>query len=108
MKSSNLLALLSASLFSTGCNKPPDDHNHPQLSTGKQLFDHHCAECHQESAKGKFFYGYPDLVESTLNRDGIVKWIQGKEVAMDSKMHAFKSMPEHEAELIADYIISLR
>ena len=90
-----------------GCSDDSGDHKHPELTSGKQLFEHHCSECHQKDAKGKFFYGFPDLVKLKLDINKIRLQVLGKE-SPERKMPSFSSMPDDEVQKIAEYIISLK
>jgi mono/diheme cytochrome c family protein len=85
-----------------GCGQ--DAHNHPELTTGKQLFEHHCGECHQASGEGAFLRGIPPVIYTTMTYRQLVDYIQGHGRPEDSRMPAYDSMPRDEAEKIAIYV----
>lgn len=88
----------------TGCDK--DIHNHPELLTGKQLFDYHCAGCHAETGKGNFLKGVPPNKNSQLT-----VWQIAHKVRIDAndkrKMPLYPNMSTQEAEMIAGYVKQL-
>ena len=90
-----------------GCEDDKGSHNHSGDSTGQQLYELHCSECHQNDGKGKFFYGFPDLVELKLDMADIRTQVLGKP-GPNRNMPSFSDMPDAEVMLIAEYIISLK
>ncbi|MFD2229837.1 c-type cytochrome [Alkalimarinus sediminis] len=96
--------LLIALAGLSGCDK--DTHNHPELITGKQLFDHHCAGCHAETGKGNFLKGVPPNKQSSLSIWQIAHKIR-IEANDKRKMPLYPNMSTQEAELIADYVKQL-
>ncbi|KAF0192780.1 MAG: Uncharacterized protein FD165_550 [Gammaproteobacteria bacterium] len=99
------LAIIATVISLGGCAK--DYHNHPGLTTGKQLFEYHCAECHGDDGAGRLFDGLPANVLTSRSRDGIVEYIRGGG-RHDSNMPVFTTMPVDEAGKIADHLIDLR
>lgn len=87
-----------------GCNK--DIHRHPDLVTGQQLFDYHCASCHTETGKGNFLKGVPPNKNTSLT-----VWQIAHKIRIDAndqrKMPLYPNMSAEEAELIADYVKQL-
>jgi mono/diheme cytochrome c family protein len=83
-----------------------DEHNHPELITGKQLFEFHCSTCHQMDGNGNVLAGYPAINHTTLRTWQIRHKIQGEKVE-GRQMPSFQNMSKSEAKLIADYIKSL-
>lgn len=81
-----------------------DDHEHPQLKSGADLYNHHCAACHQGSGDGTFLKGVPPVRYTTMTYRQMVNYIQGHGRAEDSRMPTFSAMPKHEAEAIAIYV----
>jgi mono/diheme cytochrome c family protein len=79
-------------------------HEHPELTTGKQLFDHHCAQCHQESGEGAFLRGIPPLIYTTMTYRQLVDYVQGLSRSDHGGMPTFPTMPKAEAEKIAIYV----
>lgn len=78
-----------------------DLHNHPHLTTGKQLFEHHCAGCHGASGRGRFLLGVPPNRDSGLQEIQIVYRMRHPK---GDKMPVFDDMPEAEAVSIANYL----
>ncbi len=100
---SGLLALL-APIFISGCEK--DAHDHPELVTGQQLFEHHCSGCHNKTGKGNFLKGVPATKDTIMDVNQIShKVISGIEGG--AKMPSFPSMSDEEANIIADYMKNL-
>ncbi len=81
-----------------------DDHRHPQLKTGKQLYVHHCASCHQDAGDGAFVQGVPPLKDTSMTYRQMTDHIRGHGRADDSRMPEFSTMSQKEAEAIAVYI----
>lgn len=98
-----LLAVIVLSF--AGCAR--DAHDHPALRTGKQLFDHHCAECHGVDGAGRLFDGRPANILTLRDRDGIVDYIRGGG-RHERTMPAFAAMPDAEARKIADHLLALK
>lgn len=95
---------LSVAALLSGCEK--DVHDHPELTTGKELFEYHCSSCHQSSGQGKFLKGIPANRATTLSSEQIShKITQDKE--SDSKMPTFPKMDKQESDKIAAYVKSL-
>ena len=101
MKSVVLLVMV---MVLSGCNK--DIHTHPDLVTGKQLFDYHCASCHSETGKGNFLKGVP-----SNNNNSLTVWQIAHKIRIDAndkrKMPLYPNMSAEEAEVIADYVKQL-
>lgn len=96
-----LIALFFVMITFNGCSD--DVHNHPQLTTGEELFEYHCSGCHKQSGKGNFLKGVPanrDTILSTLQITHKIK--SGSEGG--SKMPSFQTMSEKEAQKIATYL----
>lgn len=85
----------------TGCG---DEYDTPDLKTGKQLFDYHCAECHQQTGEGAFLRGVPPVRYTGLTYRELVKLIQGHDRHEGSRMESFEGMPKAQAEKIAIYV----
>ena len=81
-----------------------DDHGHPQLKTGKQLYMHHCASCHQGAGEGAFVQGVPPVRDTSMTYQQMVDHIRGHGRAEGSRMPEFATMSKAEAEAIAIYI----
>lgn len=88
----------------SGCDK--DIHNHPNLITGKQLFDYHCAGCHAETGRGNFLKGVPANKNTSL-----AAWQVAHKIRIEAndkrKMPLYPNMSTQEVELIASYVKQL-
>jgi len=84
-----------------------DEHDHPNLTTGEQLYNHHCAECHGEDGTGKLFDVIPANILTKRSPIEIMNYITTP-VGHERQMPVFKTMPKAEARLITDYLLTLR
>ena len=89
-----------------GC-RGDDDHDHPQLTTGQQLFRHHCARCHGQGGKGLLLLGVPANVDTALSREKVVRKIRLGS-SSEHRMRSFRNMSYVEADRIAGYLLRLR
>jgi cytochrome c553 len=103
MKSLFLWAFLVVSL--SGCSR--DHHDHPNLTTGEQLFNYHCAECHGEKGTGKLFDGIPANILTRKSPQGIITYITTG-TGHERNMPVFKTMPADEAKVITDHLLKLK
>lgn len=102
----SLFFTIVCTLFLSGCDK--DVHDHPELTTGKQLFEYHCSSCHKSTGTGHFLKGVPANKDTDLAIWQIKHKIKNK-ASQDSKtkMPAFPNMSPEEASLIANYVKNL-
>ena len=98
-------ALLLSIPLITACSR--DNHDHPELTTGKQLFDHHCAECHGPDGKGLFLKGAPANMPTKLSSYQIIHKLKSGEEG-NSRMPVFDNMSDTEARRITTYLKSRR
>lgn len=98
-----VLTTIACVLVVTGCDRG-GPHDHPQLRTGEQLYNHHCAACHQRSGEGAFLQGIPAIQYTSLKIDEIVGHIRGHARIEDTQMPVFVDMSNYEAERIAVYL----
>ncbi len=91
-------------LMFSGCSH--DKHDHPDLRTGKQLFDYHCAECHKKTGKGQFLKGIPANKGTALSAGQVSHKVKFNDGAQ-SKMPSFPEMSNFEAQKIASYLKKL-
>lgn len=84
-----------------GCSN--DIHDHPDLVSGKQLFEYHCSACHKDTGKGNFLKGIPANRGTELTASQIVHRITRKDNS-GSKMPAFPNMSVEEAKQISTYL----
>ncbi len=105
MKSISLsLVLVCLSVLLSACDN--DVHNHSKNITGKQLFELHCASCHNSDGNGQFLLGVPSNRDTTLINSYIRdKMLHGS--GTDSSMPIFAAMPEKEAIKIVQYLRKL-
>ncbi len=90
--------------FLTGCEN--DIHDHPDLVTGKQLFEYHCSSCHKKTGEGNFLLGVPSNKNTELSVSQVSHKIRSNEVA-GNKMPSFESMSEEESKMISAYVKTL-
>lgn len=101
-----LAATLIAAL-AAGCGAGRDDHDHAELTTGEQLFNHHCAKCHGEDGTGRLVDRTPANILTRKDAEGIVDYLL-TDTGNGRKMPVFATMPRGEAYEIADYLLELR
>ena len=103
MKSLLLWAVVVVSL--SGCSQ--DQHDHPTLTTGEQLFNYHCAECHGMQGTGNLFEGIPANILTQKSHQEIIHYIT-TETGHKRDMPVFTTMPLDEAKVITDHLITLK
>jgi mono/diheme cytochrome c family protein len=103
MKSLLLSAMVVVSL--SGCSQ--DQHDHPNLTTGEQLFNYHCGECHGVQGTGKLIDGIPAIILTNKSPSEITKYIT-TETGHERDMPVFSTMPADEAKIITDHLITLQ
>ena len=101
-----LLFALSLLTVLSACNRDP--HDHPELTSGKQLFQHHCANCHGEAGMGTFLKGVPATIATRKTQTEIVLYLQQGPHTFNRKMPIFTNMPDKEAFKIARHLLELR
>jgi len=100
-----LLLFMMVMSISSGCSQ--DQHDHPNLTTGEQLFNFHCAECHGIRGTGKLFDGIPANILSKKSPEEIARYIT-TETGYMREMPVFSTMPADEAKIITDHLITLQ
>lgn len=105
------IVLLSVYLITlillSGCSR--DHHNHPTLTTGQQLFNHHCAVCHGKDGTGRMVDATPANILTKKNRTDIARFIiSGEGEEHERRMPIFKNMPYPEADRIAKHLLELK
>jgi mono/diheme cytochrome c family protein len=103
MKSLLLWAMVLMSL--SGCSQ--DQHDHPNLTTGEQQFNYHCAECHGVQGTGKLFDGIPANILTQKSHQEIINYIT-TETGHERDMPVFTAMPLDEAKAITDHLLTLK
>jgi len=98
------LLLILSSVLLAGCSK--DIHDHPDLVTGKQLFEYHCSGCHKSTGTGIFLKGVPANKNTDLTRGQITHKLR-KGDDLNTKMPIFPNMGIIEAAKIATYVDDL-
>jgi mono/diheme cytochrome c family protein len=89
----------------SGCSQ--EQHDHPDLTTGEQLFTYHCAECHGLKGTGTLFDGVPAIILTKQSPGEITAYISS-ETGHRREMPVFRSMPADEAQAITDHLITLK
>ncbi len=100
------LFLLIVIILVTACSK--DQHDHPELRTGEDFFNAHCAGCHKPDGTGLFLKGIPANISTNKNISEIILYIKQGEQSSHSKMPVFKTMPDAEASKIARHLLTLK
>jgi len=103
MKSLLLWAMIVVIL--SGCSQ--DQHDHPNLTTGEQLFNYHCADCHGVQGTGSLFDGMPANILTIKSPREIINYITS-ETGHEREMPVFKAMPAEEAQAITDHLFILK
>ncbi len=103
MKSLLLLALVVLNV--SGCSE--DQHDHPNLTSGEQLFNYHCAECHGQQGTGKLLEEIPAIILTKKNPEEIFTYITS-ETGHEREMPVFKTMPLEETQTIIDHLFILK
>ncbi len=99
----HILVIALITLF--GCSR--DHHDHPELTTGQELFDYHCAECHGKDGTGRIVDLIPANILTKKSQREIIAFITSG-TKHDRSMPIFKTMPEREAGRIAYHLFDLR
>jgi mono/diheme cytochrome c family protein len=103
MKSLLPWAMVFVSL--SGCSQ--DQHDHPNLTTGEQLFNYHCAECHGVQGTGNLIDGIPAIILTKKSHQEIINYIT-TETGQEREMPVFSIMPADEAKIITDHLFTLK
>lgn len=85
----------------SGCSR--DHHDHPNLTTGEQLFNFHCAECHGVQGTGNLFEGIPANILTQKSDQEIINYIT-TETGYERVMPLFSTMPPDEAKAITAHL----
>ncbi len=88
-----------------GCSG--ERHDHPDLTTGEELYNHHCAECHREDGTGILFDSLPANILTQKSPQEIITYIT-TDSNHNRLMPAFNTMPPGEAELITKHLFQLK
>lgn len=106
MKRLTAILFIVLSLWLLSCSKDDFDvHEHPELTTGEDFYNFHCADCHRKSGMGQVMKGIPPVIYANLTHSKMRKLIMhGHE---GSKMNVFKKMPKAEARKITRYVKKL-
>lgn len=89
------------------CAPDRDNHDHPNLKTGQELFNYHCAECHGDDGTGKLVDRTPANILTGKDLQEIEDYIIS-DTGRGRKMPVFASMPRPEAKKIAAYLLVLK
>ena len=92
-------------MSAAGCSE--DQHDHPKLITGEQLYNFHCAKCHRKDGTGILFDSRPANILSQKSPEEMITYIT-TDTNHNRLMPAFKSMPLDEAEFIAEHLGTLK
>jgi mono/diheme cytochrome c family protein len=103
MKAFLVLSMMVMSV--SGCSQ--DQHDHPNLTTGEQMFNYHCADCHGVQGTGNLFDGIPANILTQKNHQEIVTYIT-TETGQGREMPVFSAMTMAEAKVITDHLFTLQ
>ncbi len=101
-----VLMSILASVTLIACSNR-DNHDHPNLKTGKALFNHHCADCHGKDGTGKLADQTPANILTKRDHRGIINYVTSN-VNPNRDMPVFSNMSHAEAAKIASHLLSLR
>jgi len=101
-----LIVLISTMIILSGCSSR-DEHNHPTLTTGEELFNYHCEDCHGIDGTGKLLSSTPANIFTERDLRGIMHYIT-TDTGGDREMPVFSNMPTAEAEKIARHLLKLK
>lgn len=90
------------------CDSGIDNHDHPDLISGQQFFEHHCASCHDKTGMGTFLKGVPASIATQKTQNEIVIYLQEGPHRFDKQMPIFRTMSDNEARKIAQYLLQLK
>ncbi len=91
----------------SACSSYDDTHDHPNLTSGKQLYNRHCVDCHGKDGTGLLADRTPASILTHKSRDGIADYIR-KGGQQGRNMPVFKNMSAAEASKIASHLLSLK
>jgi cytochrome c553 len=106
-KASYILTAIFQLMILSSCSES-DNHHHPGLISGKDFFEHHCADCHSDSGKGLFLKGVPANIMTQMSENELIFYLKDQHRKNDSEMPVFANMPEQEARKIAAYLLQLK
>lgn len=90
----------------TACSNR-DNHDHPNLRTGEELFNYHCAECHGKDGTGRLADQTPANILTQKRQQEIINYIR-TDVNPERKMPVFATMPALEASRITNHLLKLK
>lgn len=105
--------LLAATLLVVGCEDSAAPsagagHQHPELTTGEELFNLHCSPCHGTKGWGNFLKGMPAAAATEMSAGGIAHKVRTRRSPDDPlQMPVFDDMSAQEATKIANYVLEL-
>lgn len=88
-----------------GCSQ--DQHDHPSLITGEELFNYHCAECHGVQGTGRLLDGIPASILTKKSPQEIANYITTG-TKQNREMPVFSTMPADEAKVITEHVFTLK
>lgn len=108
MKHPKSVLIISSALTLGACTGGGDQHDHPELTTGKQLFEHHCATCHSSDGHGNLVKGIPPNRATSLSRQQISSFVRKSSPNKPRTMPVFEKMSKAEADKIARHLMDLK
>ena len=98
-----VFSYLCAVALVAGCS----EEHLPEDANGRELYNYHCAGCHQETGVGKFFAGIPSNANTEMSSYEVVQLIQKGKQGKEG-MPVFEQLTKREAILIAGYLKQLQ
>ncbi len=105
-KLSLFIFIIAISIVLSACGQ--DKHDHPNLSTGEDYYNAHCAACHKRDGTGLFLKGIPANITTNKNKTDIIFHLKKGSDDNNTKMPVFANMPDNEAQKIAYYLLQLQ
>lgn len=97
-----IASLLTMFVLLAGCSQKPDE-----TSSGEELFNYHCAKCHQKSGTGKLLQRIPANSLTKMSKPDVVNLIR-KGSPTKPHMPAIEQVDYAQARKIVDYLWVLR
>jgi len=105
-KLSLFIFIIAISMILSACGQ--DKHDHPNLSTGEDYYNTHCAACHKKDGTGLFLKGIPANIATNKSKTDIIFHIKIVSDENNAKMPVFTNMPDNEAQKVAHYLLQLK
>jgi mono/diheme cytochrome c family protein len=102
------ILLLTSIAVLTACNSAHNDHDHPDLVSGKELYEHHRSDCHGQGGQGNLLKGIPSNLFTQFNQSELADLIVQGRKHEGRNMPVMEKMSNSEARKIVTYLWHLR